>query len=99
MVLGGELRGDGSNYISWIRLRQITFVLDYAVQQSSFQKIEPHGFSRGPFYDPSLREPNRRPFCRRQNKLAGLTRFELAASCVTGRRSNQAELQPRRFLK
>ncbi len=27
-------------------------------------------------------------------KLAGSTRFELAASCVTGRRSNQAELRP-----
>ncbi len=30
--------------------------------------------------------------------MAGLTRFELAASCVTGRRSNQAELQPRNIF-
>ena len=28
----------------------------------------------------------------------GLTRFELASSCVTGRRSNQAELQPQPSL-
>jgi hypothetical protein len=29
--------------------------------------------------------------------MAGLTRLELAASCVTGRRSNQTELQPRTY--
>ena len=33
----------------------------------------------------------------RHNK-AGLTRLELAAFCVTGRRSNQTELQPRKYL-
>ena len=30
--------------------------------------------------------------------MAGLTRFELATSCVTGRRSNQAELQPLKYM-
>ncbi len=30
-------------------------------------------------------------------KMAGATRLELAAFCVTGRRSNQTELRPQRI--
>ncbi len=34
---------------------------------------------------------------RKVGKVAGVTRLELAASGVTGRRSNQTELHPRDF--
>ena len=40
----------------------------------------------------------KRFFLGKIKKMAGVTRLELAASGVTGRRSNQTELHPRDFL-